>query len=360
MDQGKCISFQCSSSVVLDNKVFMIADNTGQLFCLNDDYSLLKYIGHVGRAIIDGQMPQYRLCLDDEKIWMIPFYGDKIGIYDKKNDMFKHVELPTSIRRQMVKFSGAFKIGDKIYCLPYYIKDLLCTFDIMEGTIEKTFELLDGELQDEYGKESMINDIFLLDEYRIAGVLYGTQKLLIYDTREDIAYVRSFSLDNNVQLHSCCVINNIAYAKALMEGTIYIIDIEKNDVIDIVNTRINNGKIYKSGNRFVVVDSYANQDVLIIDTKNKDKRHIRFDVDAEKEKQESYLGTAVMVDEKLYYISASRNTVYSYDEDTIYSYGMCENNIKRLREDIWKSKAGIIHEDNIFKIRDFVSCVIEG
>lgn len=355
MEQEKVVSFQSSSSVVLGNCVFLTADNTGQLFCIDGNYSSLRYKGHINKAIIDGRMPQYRLCLNDDKVLMIPFYGERIGIYNKETDIIESVELPKSIKSQRIKFSGAFKIHNRIFCLPYYASDSVCILDSKQCSVENTSRLLG-----EQGKDFIINDIFLLDEGRVAGLLYGTQKLVIYDSREESVYIKNISNDEELKLHSCCVKKNIVYTKALNSDAVYEIDISNNDITEVVNTTIYNGKVYSVGDHYVVVDSYDNPDVFIIDTESKDKRYIEIDKRETGKRQEFYLGTAVLIDEKLYYISATQNTIYSYDEDKAYSYGIYEGDICKLREDIWRSKENIIRENGIFRIDDFIHGVLEG
>ena len=202
------------------------------------------------------------LYIDAGRLFLLPYRGKKIAVYDIESDNFQMLPVPkTEDTKSVGLFSKSFSCGKYLYCIPVYYPYIL---KLNKETLEVTiaFNQL-AEAKKQRPSIAYLNDACQIDDSHFAGVWTGSNLVLFYDMEgdtyeilhigeEDASYITLDAYGDNLYL-----LNNTKHQ-------LVVFSLKSREIIKSINippmatyTRsIGNGKVWlsspHSGEEFIL------------------------------------------------------------------------------------------------------------
>lgn len=247
-----------SDFIVQNDQAWFIHASLNALFSLDINTGILTYHGRENYKLQGEEPPLYaKLIPHLESIYLIPWNSKKITIYNKKERLFKDID--NCSYDDCLPFKTAFKIDNKIICIPFFLRNKVAVIDLTNNEIECNLSIAkDVPIHSKY-----IRDLAMTDNGVLVCCLGESSDMLCYDINQRESVV--VNLNNSArELVSCTCLNSNVYV--LEEGgTITVMDSESLKIVDRFEIDVRVAKIHGYGSKSLLIDPYDNRNIQIYD-----------------------------------------------------------------------------------------------
>ena len=341
-----------SKMKVINNSIWFVHGKINALFkyCFDDDE--LYYVGSVPGVSPMGEYPIFSdIVLAGDNLYLIPLWGEKIGIYNVNSNEFSTIGLPNWTNRQP-KYSMAFDYEGFIYCFPYYSSFGGIKISMNDSKVSDINNIMKFE-------KSVFDTGHRVSDSLIMTVFYGEKKFLLFDLESERMEVVELPWMNGEGLNSGFSMNGDIYLHQRNDNRIFKVSKDGKSVIDEIKVKKANSSIISGGNRSIIIDSFDRDGVEIYDTFTGVIKDFCCDLSIDKGEftYDYSVGAMVSDNENEYYYNRSSNTLYRVSTGEMRKPSITEEDLKRLQTFIGTTKSDLYYETALFGLEEFVNCL---
>ncbi len=250
------ISIWPSAMLKDDQDIWLMHGDINTLFKYSTDSKSLKYIGSIPDSKIIGDYPYCARIIKNEKyIYMIPFWGEKIGKYDILKGHLSYIPIPLLCNKCGPKYSYGYILSNHLFCVPYLAGSELIDINLNNYEVDIISKYRDT-VEDNQAKWTQ-NIVKYVDN-KIIGVLGETNKLFTYDFEHKEMEV--FCLSDNRIINSCAYVLGELYIQMLGDDNLYKITLSEHTVLinEVIKIGIGEYTLLGDTGSYIIADSLVN------------------------------------------------------------------------------------------------------
>lgn len=264
-----------------------------------------------------GPSTYCKILVVDGIVYLIPELGDCIVFYDLQSGELRRIDIPNCAQYNgQSLFCSAMILDNKLYCMPSNY-ECIVVIDLVNRVIDRLVDI--SSMLSKY----MVLNYFgeaIIHNQSIVGVLPGTNRIYILDTRDFKIEVREIG-DDNDKLTSLATVGEDIFLYSYSAYLIYNYSLKEERVCDEIRLHTNTRYRISSFGRNILVDSIHGEYVAIVDKKG----NFIYERTADAYCNHSYrldcLCSGIHDEKGKYYYNALENCLYEFCDDVFEKVG---------------------------------------
>ena len=341
---------------------------------------LMKYNLKTNKTTIIGSIPNeknlqyglyYSIHFYKGSIILVPCSAKEIAVYNIKTNRFTKINIKNSEACRCGIFRKSYIDDNFIYCIPSSYHEFI-RINLDNWTIEylgNWRQLLPKDIN----KEAYISDVTQMGQGKYAGLVYGTNIIIIYNALRKELSMLTIDYENHNYIG---IAGSEEYLSLQDMNSKKIISYSLNDE-KVVSTFSNlNSMPYQSNyfeKGYLVLDAINNRNLMVFDGEG----NICYEEQAEQDFKKNQYGSdyyfgIFKYSEGLLYFNNLNKTLYRFDGNCMTKISeilIGKEDLKNIKEIVGKAKEQVMTEAHLYYVKDWINdlsnyssklCHIEG
>lgn len=289
-----------------------------------------------------------------DKIYLVPLFADRIGVYDIKSHQESSIAFPYDNKEKPGYAAGIVSIDNKIYCIPFKGGNGIACIDTDKGIcyVEDDFN---GEIP-EYFKANTCG--LVLGDGIIIFTITGKNEFLKIDVISKKISVYNVPYDTVPIAHSVAMANGLLYFLGYNSDKVYVMDSNSMEFIFSFNIHKKNALIQGYRERYLLIDSFDGDGAEIYDTVTGVFRDFNYSRD-KKKNSESYDYNVGIIREndrgKFYYYNRINNEIIEIESGKTWVPKLNQLEFEKISEGFKRlPKPQMITEGIVYGLNEFL------